>query len=155
MIEIERKFLLKGDFYPFAIKKEKIMQGYLCTTPGRTVRVRTKDESAFVTIKGPSGKNGFSHAEFEYAIPYADAVEIMKLCLSLIEKERYLVPNGKHTFEVDVFHGANEGLIIAELELSSEDEPFDRPDWLGEEVTGDARYYNSYLSEHQIAHNTV
>jgi len=152
MIEIERKFLLKGDFYPFATKKARIIQGYLCASLGRTVRVRIKDESAFITIKGPSGKTGFSRSEFEYAIPYPDAVEIMKLCRSTIEKERYYVPLGKHTFEVDVFHGTHEGLIIAELELSAENEPFDRPEWLGEEVTGDVRYYNSYLSSHPI-HN--
>ena len=153
MIEIERKFLLKDDFYPFATKKVQIIQGYLCASFGRTVRVRIKDESAFITIKGPSGKTGFSRTEFEYEIPYSDAVEIMKLCRSTIEKERYYVPNGKYTFEVDVFHGVHEGLIIAELELPSEDEPFDRPDWLGEEVTGDMRYYNSYLSSHPI-HNS-
>ena len=146
MIEIERKFLIKGDFYLYAVKKAKIVQGYLCATNGLTVRVRIKDEEAFITIKGPSGKNGVSRAEFEYTIPYTDAVEMMKLCLSSIEKERYYVPNGKRTFEVDVFHGANEGLIVAELELQSENETFDRPDWLGEEVTGDVRYYNSYLS---------
>jgi len=150
MIEIERKFLVKGDFYPYAIKKVQITQGYLCASFERTVRVRLKDESAFITIKGPSGKNGFSRAEFEYAIPYADAVEIMKLCWSTIEKERYYVPVGKHTFEVDVFHGAHEGLVIAELELPSENESFDHPDWLGKEVTGDKQYYNSYLSTHPI-----
>ena len=148
MIEIERKFLLKGDFHPFAIRKAQIIQGYLCATPERTVRIRIKDHEAFVTIKGPSGKTGFSRAEFEYVIPYPDAVEMMKFCGSTIEKERYYVPNGKHTFEVDVFHGMHEGLVIVELELPSEDEPFNRPDWLGEEVTGDVRYYNSYLSTH-------
>jgi len=152
MIEIERKFLLKGDFHPYATKKVRIMQGYLCASFGRTVRVRIKDESAFITIKGPTNKAGFSRSEFEYEIPYSDAVEIMKLCRSTIEKERYYVPNGKLTFEVDVFHGVHEGLVIAELELPSEGEPFDRPDWLGEEVTGDVRYYNSYLSTHPI-HN--
>ena len=148
MIEIERKFLLKGDFHPFATHKSRIVQGYLCASSARTVRIRIKDLEAFITIKGPSGKTGFSRAEYEYPIPYSDAEEMMKLCGSTIEKERYYVPNGKRTFEVDVFHGAHEGLVIAELELSSEDEPFNRPDWLGEEVTGDVRYYNSYLSTH-------
>jgi CYTH domain-containing protein len=148
MIEIERKFLIKGDFYPFATKKVRIIQGYLCASTGLTVRVRIMDKTAFITIKGPSERNGFSRAEFEYEIPCTDAVEIMKLCRSTIEKERHYVPNGKHTFEVDIFHGAHEGLIIAEIELSSEDELFNRPDWLGEEVTGDIRYYNSYLSTH-------
>ena len=150
MIEIERKFLVKGDFYPFVNKKERIIQGYFCASFERTVRLRIKEESAFITIKGPSSKGGFSRAEFEYEIPLIDAIEMMKLCQSIIEKERYYIPEGKHTFEVDVFHGAHEGLIIAELELSSEDEPFNRPDWLGEEVTGDKRYYNSYLSVHPI-----
>jgi len=146
MIEIERKFLVKGDFHPYAIKKSQIMQGYLCASPERTVRVRIKDEEAFITVKGPGGKTGFSRAEFEYAVPYQDAVEMMKFCGTAIEKERYYVPNGKLMFEVDVFHGIHEGLVIAELELPSEDEPFNRPDWLGKEVTGDKRYYNSYLS---------
>jgi len=148
MIEIERKFLIKGDFYSFAIKKERILQGYLCASNERTVRLRIKDESAFITIKGASGETGFSRIEFEYEIPYNDALEMINLCQSTIEKERYYVPCGEHTFEVDVFHGANEGLIIAELELSSEDEQFIRPDWLWKEVTGDERYYNSYLSVH-------
>jgi len=150
MIEIERKFLVKGDFYPYAIKKSRIIQGYLCISGGITVRVRLKDESAFITIKGPSGRTGFSRAEFEYPIPYTDAVELMNLCQSIIEKDRYYVLEGKRTFEVDVFHGVHEGLVIAELELSSENETFNRPDWLGKEVTGDARYYNSYLSTHHF-----
>ena len=150
MIEIERKFLIKGDFYPFAVKKDTIVQGYLCATKERTVRVRIKNECAFITIKGASEKKGFSRMEFEYEIPYPDAVEILKLCQSIIEKDRYYVPEGKHTFEVDVFHGNNEGLIIAELELSSEDEQFNRPDWIGEEVTGDVRYYNSFLAENPL-----
>jgi len=148
MIEIERKFLVRGDFHSYSVKKVRITQGYLCASTERTVRVRIKDESAFITIKGPNKKNGFSHAEYEYTIPCMDAVAIMKLCGSTIEKERYYVPDGNRTFEVDVFHGAHEGLVIAELELSSEEEPFNRPDWLGEEVTGDERYYNSYLSTH-------
>jgi CYTH domain-containing protein len=112
--------------------------------------VRLKDESAFITIKGPSGKTGFSRAEFEYPVPYTDATEMMNLCQSTIEKDRYYIPEGKRTFEVDVFHGVHEGLVIAELELSSEDEAFNRPDWLGKEVTGDVRYYNSYLSTHHF-----
>ena len=148
MIEIERKFLPKGDFYPYVIKKERIVQGYLCSSVGRTVRVRIVGETAFLTIKGRKGKTGFSRSEFEYKIPYTDAIEIMKLCGPAIEKDRYYVPNGKHTFEIDVFHEAHEGLVIVEIELSSENEEFDRPDWLGEEVTDDKRYYNSYLSTH-------
>jgi CYTH domain-containing protein len=146
MIEIERKFLVKGDFYRHAIGKERIVQGYLCVSNEWTIRVRIKGENAFITIKRPNEETGFSHLEFEYAIPYLHAVEIINLCRSKIEKERYYVPCGQHVFEVDVFHGIHEGLVIAELELSSEDEAFHRPDWIGEEVTGDERYYNSYLS---------
>jgi CYTH domain-containing protein len=150
MIEIERKFLVKGDFYPFAVYNERIVQGYLCASKEMTVRVRIKKESAFITIKGLSEQKGLSRAEFEYEIPVADALEIADLCQSTIIKERYYIPEGNHIFEVDVFHGDNEGLIIAELELQSEDEPFSRPDWLGEEVTGDKRYYNALLSTHPI-----
>jgi CYTH domain-containing protein len=150
MIEIERKFLVKGDFLPFAIKKERIVQGYLCAEIARSVRARIKGESAYITIKGPADENGFSHAEFEYPIPVKDAGEIMQLCETIIEKDRYYIPVGRHTFDVDVFHGTHEGLIIAELELQSEDEAFDKPDWLGAEVTGDERYYNAYLATHDL-----
>lgn len=149
-IEIERKFLVKGDFVPFAVKKFDIVQGYLCTTADKTVRVRTKGDDAFITIKGASNKNGFSHSEFEYSIPFSDAQDILKLCDNLIEKERFIVPFELHNYEVDVFHGVHEGLIIAELELESEEEAFEKPEWLGEEVTGDVRYYNAYLATHTI-----
>ena len=148
MIEIERKFLIKGDFRPFAVRKITITQGYLCTDPDRTVRIRIKDNSACLTIKGPSNENGFSRMEFEYDIPLEDGKEILKLSNQLIEKERFLVPVGNHIYEVDVFHGKHEGLSIAELELSSEAECFEKPDWLGDEVTGDVRYYNAYLASH-------
>jgi len=146
-IEIERKFLVTRDFMPFVSKTEKIAQGYLCASFERTVRVRLKGDSAFITIKGPSNENGFSRAEYEYSIPPADAEEMLKLCETIIEKERHYVPVGNHLYEVDVFHGVHEGLVIAELELQSEEEIFERPDWLGEEVTGDKRYYNAYLSQ--------
>jgi CYTH domain-containing protein len=148
MIEIERKFLVIGDFYRHAVKKENIVQGYLCVSAEWTIRARIKGKEAFITLKRPNEENGFSHLEYEYPVPYTHAVEIINLCRSTIEKERYYVPYKKDVFEVDVFHGAHEGLVIAELELLSEDEEFYRPDWLGEEVTGDERYYNSYLSEH-------
>ncbi|MDR0506290.1 MAG: CYTH domain-containing protein [Dysgonamonadaceae bacterium] len=148
MIEIERKFLVQGDFISHATRKEKIVQGYLCASVKRSVRVRIKGNSAYFTIKGPSNENGFSRSEFEYPLPVGDAVEILELCDLKIEKERYYVPVGQHTFEVDVFHGAHEGLIIAELELQSENEFFEIPDWLGKEVTGDERYYNAYLAKH-------
>jgi CYTH domain-containing protein len=151
MIEIERKFLVKGDFHPFAVKKVRIVQGYLCTSLERTVRIRIKDDSAFITIKGPANENGFSRLEFEYPVPVSDAEEMMKLCNAVIEKERHYVPEEKgRTFEIDVFHGAHEGLVIAELELQSEDEAFEKPDWLGDEVTGDERYYNAYLASHTL-----
>jgi CYTH domain-containing protein len=146
MIEIERKFLVKGDFHSFAVKKSVIVQGYLCASVERSVRVRIKDDRAWLTVKGPANENGFSHAEFEYPIPLNDAGEMMQLGESVIEKDRYYVPVGKHTYEVDVFHGVYEGLVVAELELQSESEPFDKPEWLGEEVTGDERYYNAYLA---------
>jgi CYTH domain-containing protein len=146
MIEIERKFLVNGDFISSSGRKERIVQGYLCATVERSVRIRIKRNTACMTIKGPANKNGFSHVEFEYPVPLEDAGEILKLCEWIIEKERYYVPAGKHVFEVDVFHGLHEGLIVAELELQSEEEPFEKPDWLGEEVTGDERYYNAYLA---------
>jgi CYTH domain-containing protein len=146
-IEIERKFLVKGDFYPYVTKKERIVQAYLASTKERTVRVRIKGEEAFLTIKGAANKNGFSCKEFEYSIPLTDAQEILELAQpGFIEKERHYVPYKNHWFEIDVFHGANEGLIIAELELQSEDESFEKPEWLGEEVTGQKQYYNAYLA---------
>ena len=148
MIEIERKFLVKGDFMPFVTKKVKIVQAYICSTKEKTVRVRIKGEKAYITIKGPSNDNGFSRAEFEYEIPVADATEMLKLCDRFIEKVRHYVVYEGHTFEVDVFHGMDEGLILAELELESEDEDFSKPDWIGEEVTGDIRYYNAYMAEY-------
>jgi CYTH domain-containing protein len=149
MIEIERKFLVKGDFRPLAVKQVRIVQGYLCASWERTVRIRIKDDSAFITIKGPANENGFSRLEFEYPVPLSDAEEMMKLCNAVIEKERYYVPATEgRTFEVDVFHGAHEGLVMAELELQSEVESFEQPDWLGAEVTGDERYYNAYLASH-------
>ncbi len=150
-IEIERKFLVKGDFYPYVVKKERIIQAYLASTKERTVRIRIKGEEAFLTIKGPANQNGFSHKEFEYPIPLADAQELLQLAQpGFIEKERHYIPYKNHVFEVDVFHGTNEGLVIAELELQSEDEPFDNPEWLGEEVTGQKQYYNAYLAAHFV-----
>lgn len=148
MLEIERKFKVKGDFRQEATGKVSIVQGYLCAEKDRTVRVRIKGESAFLTVKGPANGNGFSHLEFEYPIPLEDAREMLALCNNRIDKERYLVPCGKHTFEVDVFHGNHEGLIIAEIELTSEQESFEKPDWLGEEVTGQEQYYNAWLATH-------
>jgi CYTH domain-containing protein len=146
-IEIERKFLVKGNFLPYVKQKEKIVQAYLCASSRKAVRVRIKGEKAYITIKGPSNSKGFSHAEFEYEIPVCDAEVILKLCDSgFIEKERHYIEYRGHVFEVDVFHGTNEGLVLAELELESETGFYEKPDWLGEEVTGDERYYNAYLA---------
>lgn len=148
-IEIERKFLVSGDFLPEVTSSTRIVQGYICTEPGRSVRVRIRGEEAFLTIKGTSDEKGLSRYEFETKIPVADAEMLMKLCVSgVIDKVRHLVPKGNHTWEVDVFHGDNEGLVLAEIELASEDETFERPSWLGKEVSGDRRYYNSMLTLH-------
>lgn len=147
-IEIERKFRVKGDFLSSVERTDRIIQAYICSSPERTVRIRIKGDSAYLTIKGGANANGFSRLEFEYAIPVSDAEGLLELALpGVIEKDRHYVPFGGHTFEVDVFHGRHEGLIIAELELQSEDEAFASPDWLGEEVTGDPHYYNAYLAK--------
>ncbi len=147
-IEIERKFLVKGEFKHFAKKSVKIKQGYISDNPEKTVRVRLKGDKAFLTIKGKGNKTGATRFEFEKEISVKDANELFNLCSeNLIEKTRYLIPNGKFTFEVDEFDGQNKGLIIAEIELQNEDDFFEKPNWLGEEVTGDIRYYNSYLSK--------
>lgn len=149
MIEIERKFLVKGDFKPEAYDKIRIRQGYLCST-GRTVRVRTWGDTAFLTIKDPSDAAGLSRFEWEKEIPVEDALQLLDIAEpGIIDKTRYLVKNtdGCHIWEIDEFHGENDGLIVAEIELGSEDEKFAKPEWLGEEVTGDRRYYNSHLSK--------
>lgn len=144
--EIERKFLVAGDFKSKAVSSSHIVQGYICSARGRTVRVRIRGEKGYLTIKGASNSAGTSRYEWEKELPLAEAEELMKLCEpGVIDKTRYLVPSGKHTFEVDEFYGDNEGLVVAEVELASEDEPFVKPDFIGEEVTGDARYYNSHL----------
>jgi CYTH domain-containing protein len=128
------------------------MQGYICSDPDRTVRVRVRGDKGFLTIKGQSSEDGLSRFEWEKEIPVSEALELMNLCVSgVIDKTRYLVPYGGHTYEVDVFHGANEGLVLAEIELADEQEMFEKPSWLGEEVTGDVRYYNSMLSLHPFS----
>ena len=150
--EIERKFLVSGEFRQDSPESYRIMQGYICSDPDRTVRVRVRGDKGFLTIKGRSSEDGLSRYEWEKEIPVTEAVELMALCGSgVIDKTRYLVPFGKHTYEVDVFHGANEGLVLAEIELSDEQEAFEKPSWLGEEVTGDVRYYNSMLSLHPFS----
>ncbi|MFT4224517.1 CYTH domain-containing protein [Dysgonomonas sp.] len=147
-LEIERKFLVKGDFKQYAYKQEAIVQGYLSSVPERTVRIRIKGEKAYLTIKGTSNASGLSRYEWEKQIPVKDARELIKLCEpGIIDKIRYYIKNGNYTFEVDEFHGENEGLVMAEIELSDEADTFEKPDWLGLEVTGDKRYYNSYLSQ--------
>ena len=146
-LEIERKFLVTGRFKELSFKSYRIVQGYLSTESGRTVRVRLRDGQGFLTIKGAVKEGGFSRYEWEKEIPAEDAGDLLNLCMgSVIDKTRYLVkgPDG-HVFEIDEFHGDNDGLVIAEVELGSESEDFVRPDWLGEEVTGDRRYYNSML----------
>lgn len=145
--EIERKFLVKDSrFKELAFSSSRIAQGYICSSRGRTVRVRIRDEKGYLTIKGPAGENGLSRYEWEKEIPLNEAQELMKLCEpGMIDKTRYLVQSGNHVFEVDEFYGENEGLVVAEVELSSENEPFEKPDFIGEEVTGIAKYYNSFL----------
>ncbi len=148
--EIERKFLVSGIFQPFAIGSDLIRQAYLSTDKDRTVRIRQKAGKAYLTIKGKTNENGFSRIEWEHEITVADAELLFSLCEpdGFIQKKRYYVPCGKFMYEVDEFRGSNAGLVIAELELAKEDDVFDKPGWLGKEVTGDIRYYNSYLSQH-------
>ena len=145
--EIERKFLVTGDYRSSATSSSRIAQGYICCD-GRTVRVRIRGDRGYLTIKGPSPDGGLSRYEWETEIALDDARDLMKLCRGgVIDKTRYLVPFGGHTFEVDEFYGDNEGLVVAEVELSSPDEPFERPAFLGREVTGDRRYYNAQLMQ--------
>ena len=146
--EIERKFLVVGEFKSRAYNHTHIQQGYIASGNGRTVRVRIRDDKGYLTIKGPSGKEGLSRYEFEREIPLQDAQDLMQICEpGIIDKTRYLVksPDGIHTWEIDEFHGDNEGLIMAEIELGSEDEAFQKPDFIGREVTGDRRFYNSHM----------
>ena len=144
--EIERKFLVKGDFKNAAFKATRITQGYLCSVPERTVRVRVKGDKGFITIKGIGSDSGASRFEWEKEIPVAEVQDLLKICEpGVIDKTRYLVKAGEHTFEVDEFYGDNDGLTVAEVELGSEDEPFEKPSFIGREVTGDRRFYNSHL----------
>lgn len=144
--EIERKFLVVGDYKPLAVKHTRITQGYLSSVPERTVRVRIKGDKGFITIKGIGSQSGASRYEWEKEIPVEEVNELLTICEpGVIDKIRHLVKVGNHTYEVDEFFGENQGLTVAEIELSSEDETFEKPSWLGSEVTGDARYYNSML----------
>ncbi|WP_179344517.1 CYTH domain-containing protein [Winogradskyella ursingii] len=148
-LEIERKFLVKShSFKSEAFNSYVIKQGFLNSHAERTVRVRLKEEKGYLTIKGKSIINGLSRFEWEKEISKAEAEALLKLCeLGVIEKTRYEIKCGDHIFEVDVFEGDNIDLIVAEVELNKEDEHFEKPEWLGEEVTGDVRYYNSQLSQ--------
>jgi CYTH domain-containing protein len=150
MIEIERKFLvLSNEFIKEAFSKKRIVQGYLNSHPDRTVRIRIKGDKGFLTIKGKGNETGTTRLEWEKEISVEDAEKLLLLCENgLIDKIRHEIQVGKHVFEVDIFSGENEGLIIAEVELETEDEKFKKPDWLGKEVTNDVRFYNAYISNH-------
>ena len=148
--EIERKFLVKGEYKHLAFQSVRITQGYLNSAPERTVRIRVKDNQAFLTIKGSTNATGISRFEWEKEIPLEEGKALLQLAEpGVIDKTRYLVRNtdGTHVWEVDEFYGDNAGLTLAEIELSAEDEAFDRPAWLGREVTADSRYYNSMLAK--------
>ena len=145
--EIERKFLVKGEYKSQAVRSFRIVQAYLSSVTDRTVRIRIKGEKAYITIKGKSNESGVSRYEWEKEIPVNEAEELLLLCEpGAIDKTRYEIPVGKHIFEVDEFYGDNSGLTLAEVELKDEAESFVKPEWLGEEVTGDRRYYNSCLT---------
>lgn len=147
--EIERKFLVTGEYKSQAYAQSRIIQGYISSARGRTVRVRIRDEKGYLTIKGASNASGTSRYEWEKEIPLKEAEDLLKICEpGVIDKTRYLIQSGKHVFEVDEFYGENEGLVVAEVELASEDESFVKPDFIGQEVTGDVRYYNSQLMKH-------
>ena len=148
MIEIERKYLVTSlDFKNDYFAKNEIAQGYLSSNPERTVRIRIKGTKGYLTIKGIGNESGISRFEWEKEIELDEAKQLLKLCeKGVIEKTRYEVKSGNHVIEVDEFHGDNNGLIIAEIELENENESIEKPHWLGNEVTNDERYYNSYIS---------
>ena len=148
MNEIERKFLVTStEFLSESVQSNRIVQGYLNSNPERTVRIRIKGMQGFITNKGKGNESGTTRFEWEKEIEVTEAEQLLLLCEdSVIDKVRYEIPFGKHLYEVDVFEGDNKGLIIAEIELNDENESFEKPNWLGEEVTGDDRYYNASLS---------
>ncbi len=152
-LEIERKFLVASDAYKQAATSQtRIAQGFLNTDPSRTVRVRIMGEKGFLTVKGASNDSGTTRFEWEIEISVNEATNLIDLCESgILEKTRYEVPSGKHIFEVDEFLGENKGLVVAEVELNHEDERFEKPEWLGEEVTGQKKYYNSQLSKNPFS----
>ena len=146
-MEVERKFMVRGNSYrQLAYASDRIKQGYICSGHGRTVRVRLRGGRGYLTIKGPSLDGGLSRYEFEKEITPDEAEQLFRLCEpGIIDKTRFLVKSGQHTFEVDEFYGDNEGLVMAEVELSAPDEPYEKPAFIGKEVTGDRRFYNSHL----------
>ena len=147
-LEIERKFLVRGEYKSLSVAHSHIVQGYICSARGRTVRVQLRDDKAYLTIKGPSGQGGLSRYEFEKEITKDEGLSLLRLCEpGIIDKIRWIVPAGKHFYEVDEFFGENAGLTVAEIELSAEDEPYLRLPFIGEEVTGDRKYYNSQLRQ--------
>lgn len=150
--EIERKFLVNGAFEHLAFSKKRIRQGYLASSNSATVRVRTKGDKGFITIKGKPEPGSFKRYEWEKEINFQDAEDLLSLCTGLlIDKYRHEIRVGAHIFEVDVFGAESEGLVVAEVELSDESENFERPAWLGEEVTGDKKYNNAFLSRHPFS----
>ncbi len=152
-LEIERKFLVKkgGKFKQAAFSFSHILQGYI-PCANATVRIRVRDDKAYLTIKGKSTHGGMTRYEFEKEISLDEASHLLQLCQGgLIDKHRYLVKSGEHTFEVDEFHGDNDGLIMAEVELGSENEHYTTPDFIGMEVTGDVRFYNKYMLTHPFS----
>jgi len=153
IVEIERKFLVKDDsFKNETSNKIRITQKYLSSVPERSVRIRIKGNEAYITIKGVGNQSGISRLEWEKEITVVEAKELFNICESgVIDKTRYIVLKGQHVFEIDEFYGDNQGLIIAEIELSSEEEKFIRPDWLGEDVTGDTKYFNSMLTKNPFS----
>jgi adenylate cyclase len=153
MIEIERKFLVSSDdFKAESTASYTIAQGYLNSNPERTVRIRIKGSKGFITIKGIGSVSGMSRFEWEKEITLTEAKQLLLLCeKGIIDKTRYEVKVGNHLFEIDEFHGDNQGLLMAEIELTAEEEEFVKPSWIGEEVTNDQKYYNSYLSSHPFS----
>jgi adenylate cyclase len=144
--ETERKFLVKGEFRHLSVRKIEMLQAYLTIDPEKTIRLRIADDIAYLTVKSRPALNTITRNEWEVEIPVTDAQQMMNICLpGRIVKTRYLVPAGEHTYEIDVFHDKNEGLVVAEIELQSDDEQFYKPDWLGVEVTGLPQYYNANL----------
>jgi adenylate cyclase len=148
-VEIERKFLVKDNSYKRdAFKAMRVTQGYISSAKGRTVRVRIMDDKGFITIKGPSNDSGTTRFEWEKEIPAEDVRQLLKLCEpGIIDKTRHLIKAGTLVYEVDEFYGDNEGLTVAEIELPAENTPFEKASWLGQEVTGDRRYYNASLTK--------